>query len=124
MKSMKRISVFVFLIICTSFLYCQTIYKALEPGKNQMAVYIEGCDWGPCVNKIVINASEKYRPEMLKLSDFEVERILYHKDTGIRKSNGELTLTDVFCSDSKGNKIDSASSYITILTDVYPSAEN
>ena len=121
---MKRLSVLVFLFLCTGLLYSQSFYKALEPGKNQMAVYVEGCDWGPCVNKIVIKVSEKISPESLKLSDFEVERILCYRDTGLKKSNGELVLTEVFTSDSRGNKIDAASNYITILTDVYPTTEN
>lgn len=121
---MKKFSIFILLFICAAFLYSQTFYKALEPGKNQMAVYVGSYDWGPCINKIVIKTAEKYSPEMLKLSDFEVERLLYHTDTGIRKSNGELVLTEVFTSDSKGNKIEEASNYITILTDVYPTTEN
>lgn len=121
---MKRISCFLITLLFAATLFSQTFYKSLEPGKKQMAVYIGSYDWGPCVNKIVIHTEEEYKPESLELSDFEVERVLYQKDTGLRKSNGELTVTDVFCSDSKGNKIEEASCYITILTDVYPEAEN
>ena len=89
-----------------------------------MAVYVGSYDWGPCINKIVINTENKQKPEDIKLSDFEVEKILYQKVTGIAMSKGELTLTDAFCSDSKGNRISHESNYITILTDVYPTAEN
>ena len=89
-----------------------------------MVIYVGAYDWGPCINKIVINTEGKFKPEQLELSDFEVDSFLKQKTTGIKKSNGELTLKDVFCSDSKGNKVESASSYITILTDVYPEAEN
>ena len=89
-----------------------------------MAVYVGSYDWGPCVNKIVIHTAAKHTEESLDPSDFEVERVLYQKGSGIKKSGGELTITDVFCSDSKGNKVNKASNYITILTDVYPTAEN
>ena len=86
-----------------------------------MAVYVGSYDWGPCVNKIVINTNKMQKPETLKASDFEVERSLYQNG---RMSKGELTITDAFCSDSKGNKINGESIYITLLTDVYPEAEN
>ena len=89
-----------------------------------MAVYVGSYDWGPCINKIVIHTSKKYNPEALELSDFEVEHYVQHKSTGFAVSKDELTITDVFCSDSKGNKLDEASNYITLLTDVYPDAEN
>ncbi len=121
---MKRIFVFLITLLFATTLFSQTFYKSLEPGKNMMAVYVGSYDWGACINKIVIHTEEKYKPESLKLSDFEVERVLYQKDTGLRKTNGELKVIDVFCSDSKGNKIEEESSYITILTDVYPEAEN
>ena len=121
---MKRISSFLITLLFTTTLFSQTFYKSLEPEKNQMAVYVGSYDWGACINKIVIHTEEKYKPESLELSDFEVERVLYQKDTGLRKTNGELKVIDVFCSDAKGNKIEEESCYITILTDVYPEAEN
>ena len=123
---MKR-TVFIislFLMTALQVLYAQSFYKSLEPGKNQMAVYVGAYDWGPCVNKIVVHTEKPLQAESLKLSDFEVERRLYHSDTGLTKSSGELTLTEVFCSDSKGNPVSGESSYFTILTDVYPEAEN
>lgn len=119
---MKRSNLFILLSLLFSVsLFSQNFYKALEPGKEQMAVYVEACDWGPCVSKIVINTNKTQKPETLKLDDFEVERSLYKNG---KMSKGELTITDVFCSDSKGNKTDKESIYITILTDVYPEAEN
>lgn len=121
---MKRISFLLCLFTITTALNSQTFYKSLEPGKNQMAVYVGSYDWGPCINKIVINTQKKYNPEDLELSDFEVEHFIQHKTTGLAMSKDELTLTDVFCSDSKGNRLEQSSNYITILTDVYPEAEN
>lgn len=121
---MKKTGFITFIFFLATALNAQSFYKSLEPGKNQMAVYVAACDWGPCVNKIVINTDRIIKPESLKLSDFEVERMLYHKDTGLTKPSGELTLTEVFTSDSKGNKVPEESSYITILTDLYPEAEN
>lgn len=121
---MKRILTLLLIFTLAAALYSQTFYKSLEPGKNQMAVYVGSYDWGPCINKIVINTSKKFKPEELELSDFEVEHFIQHKSTGLSMSKDELILTDVFCSDSKGNKLEEASNYITILTDVYPEAEN
>ena len=120
---MKR-CIFIALIFCfAASLFSQNFYKALEPGKGQMAVYVGSYDWGPCVNKIVINTGSLQKPELLaeEADEFEVERSLYQNG---RMSKGELTITDVFCSDSKGNRTDKESFYITLLTDVYPEAEN
>ena len=121
---MKRIISATLILFISSILYSQTFYKALEPGREQMAIYVGAYDWGPCINKIVINTDKKQNPDAIKASDFEVERYLYQNDTGIRKSSGELNITDAFCSDSKGNRTDSQSKYITLLTEVDPEAEN
>ena len=121
---MKRIIFSIFTVLLASSLFSQTFYKALEPGREQMAVYVGAYDWGPCINKIVINTDKKQNPETIKFSDFEVERYLYQNDTGLKKSSGELKIVAAFCSDSKGSKTDSESIYITLLTDVYPVAEN
>ena len=118
---MKRRIFFISLYLMAA-LYAQSFYKTLEPGKNQMAVYVGAYDWGPCVNKIVVHTEMSLLNEALKLSDFEVERMLLHKDTGLSKSSGELTLIDVFASDSKGNKLEGESNYFTILTEVHPEA--
>lgn len=120
---MKR-TIFILSLYLMAALYAQSFYKTLEPGENQMAVYVGAYDWGPCVNKIVVHTEMPLQNEALKLSDFEVERMLLHKDTGLSKSSGELTLTDVFASDSKGNKLEGESNYFTILTEVHPEAEN
>lgn len=121
---MKRLYLVSFFLILESLLFSQSFYSALEPGKEEMAVYVGSYDWGPCVNKIVINTNQKQKPELLKKSDFEVERVLRQKKNGVGVSKGELTVTDVFCSDSKGNRVEEESIYITILTDVYPEADN
>ncbi len=124
MKHIKRLAIIFQILLFTTTFYAQTFYKSLEPGRNQLAVYVGSYDWGPCVNKIVINTDKEQKPESLKLDDFEVERFLREKSTGLSLSKGELELTDVFCSDSKGNRVEGPSKYITILADVYPTAEN
>ena len=118
---MKRNIFISLLLFAATSLFSQNFYRALEPGKEQMAVYVGSYDWGPCVDKIVINTNQLQKPETLKVDDFEIERSLYQNGV---MSKGELTITDVFCSDSKGNKTEGESIYITILTDVYPEAEN
>ncbi len=121
---MKRLLLTILILFSSLALHSQVFYKALEPGKNQMAVYVGSYDWGPCINKIVINTEEKHSPDSIRLSDFEVERLIYQEDTGLGMKKGELSLTEAFTSDSKGNKITRESNYITILTEVYPTAEN
>ena len=98
--------------------------SSLEPELNQSVVYVSSCDWGPCIEKIVVNTSGTILPNRVRAEDFKVSQILYPKDSNIGVTKSTLSVTDAFTSDSKGNKISTHSNYITILTDVHPEAEN
>ncbi|WP_407426360.1 prolyl oligopeptidase family serine peptidase [Treponema sp.] len=121
---MKKIISFIVFTLFSSLSFAQLFQESLEPAVNQSVVYVGSYDWGACIEKIVINTGHDIQNDKIKSENFTVERILYPKGTSIGMQKGELTVTDAFLSDSKGNKTEENSSYITILTDVYPDAEN
>ena len=98
--------------------------NSLEPSAKQSVVYVGSYDWGACIDKIVVNAGKTVAPQSVRAKDFSVNQILYPKSTNTGMEKGRLSITDAFCSDSKGNKIASPSAFITLLTDVHPLAEN
>ena len=122
---MKRFQLaFLFLIFLPTLASAQLFKESAEPDSNQSVVYIGSYDWGACVEKIVVNAGHLVSPQSIRAKDFEVSRVLFPKSTNIGVVKGELSVTDAFSSDSKGNKVAAPSPFITILTDVHPEAEN
>ena len=122
---MKRISsLFLLFSLPIARLFPQLFRDSLVPEPNQSVVYVGSYDWGACVEKIVINTGRPITPESVTAEDFEISRILYPKGTNVGMTKGELTITGAFVSTEHGEKTDSAEPYITILTDVYPEAEN
>ncbi len=121
---MKRKSIFLLILLFTSTIFSQTFFESLEPGENQIAVYVASCDWGPCIEKVVAHTKITFEPDSPYLKDFEIDRLIYQQGSTMGIAKGELTITEVFVSDSKGNKVNTPSNYVTMLTDVYPDAEN
>ena len=122
---MKRFYIFLLTIFLTiPAISAQSFYNTLEPNKNQIVVYVGAYDWGPCIEKVVINTGRNIEPEKINKEDFCLERQFYAREANLGMRNKELTIVDAFVSDAKGNKTDGSSKYITLLTDVYPTAEN
>ena len=122
---MKKIAFAVlFFAFASFFSAAQVFYAELSPAAKESVVFVGAYDWGACIEKIVINAGHLVSPQAIRAKDFEVSRILFPKATNIGVVRGELSVTDAFSSDSKGNRIASPSEFITILTDVHPEAEN
>lgn len=107
-------------------LFAQRFFKSLEPNENQMVVYVGSYDWGACIEKVVINTgriidSKEFEKQK---DDFEFLRMLYSKEANLGMKKSEIEITDAFFSDSQGNKTESNGVYITLLTEVSPTAEN
>lgn len=124
MISIRKIFSIIFFHFLFSLLCAAPFQKSLEPGTKQSVVYVKSCDWGACVEKIVINAGRPISPQIVRAKDFEVNQILYPKSTNVGMIKGALSVVDAFSSDSLGNKLASPSEFVTILTDVHPEAEN
>lgn len=119
-----RIAVLAVLSMLPFFASAQLFQESLVPSSKQSVVYVGAYDWGPCIEKIVINAGYPVLPEKVRSDDFTVEQILYPKGTTVGMPKNELTITDTFVSDALGNRSDEPNDFITILTDVHPEAEN
>jgi len=124
MSDMKRLFTLLFFIFLIAASYAQDFFNSLEPQENQIVIYIGSYDWGACVEKIVLKSEYLFEPENVKAEDFIVDRLWNSKESGLKIVKGPLTITNAFCSDAKGNKVSEKSHYITILTDIYPTAEN
>lgn len=121
---MKKLSIINALILIPLLASAKPFEAELEPGSKQSVVYVGSYDWGACIEKIVVNAGRLVSPQAVRAKDFDVNQILYPKSTNMGMIKGGLSVTDAFASDAKGNKVTAPSQYITILTDVYPEAEN
>lgn len=125
MSAMKKlISVFSSFLFSFALLYANEFKSFLVPDLNESVVYVGAYDWGACIDKIVINVGIMVSPSAVRAPDFKVNQILYVKNGSLGMAKGELSVVDAFCSDSTGSQIYEPSSYITVLTDVYPEAEN
>ena len=109
----KKIFIFAF-FFSTLLCFSQDFFDKLSPTANRSVVYVSSCDWGACIEKIVINTVEKKSPQIIRAKDFKVNQILFPKSTNIGMIKGELPVTDAFSSDSAGNKIEQPSNFITI----------
>ena len=122
---MKKIILYTLATVILSLsLNAQPFLESLVPSSNQSAIYVGSYDWGPCIEKIIINTGKSLSPQIVKAKDFEVKQILYPKSTNIGMIKNNLSLKEVFLSDSEGKKTDTSSNFITLLTDVHPDSEN
>lgn len=121
---MKHFITLLLTIFLTTSAFAQSFNKTLEPQDNQLVIYVASCDWGACINKIILKSESIFEPASVKKEDFVAERMWNSKESNLKIVKGPLTITEAYCSDAKGNKVSAKSHYITLLTDVHPNAEN
>ncbi|MCR4822634.1 MAG: prolyl oligopeptidase family serine peptidase [Treponema sp.] len=119
---------FLFLSVLTFFFlppaFSQDFKKSLMPAINSSVVYVASCDWGPCIEKIVINTGKKLSPQAIKAKDFEINQILYPKSTNTGIIKNSLEIIQAYSSDAYGAFLDVPSNFITLVTDLHPLSEN
>lgn len=118
---MKKISLFLF----TFFTFCafaEDFVSEAVPNKNQAVVYVNATDFGALVQKIVVQTSKFYLQAQIdkNYDNFEVSKVLYLKNSNTGISHGGWNFTQVFTSDSKGNKIEEKSNFLTFLHKISP----
>lgn len=121
---MKKTIFLAAFLLKLSSLFSQQIYESLIPDQGECVVFLAACDWGACVEKILICTEKKWTPDQIHAEDFDVDRLLYSTEELPGLTKGQLTVTDAFTSDEYGRKTESPSSFITITTDLHPAAEN
>ena len=105
---------FVLLSICILIL---SAYSAFSQGSYHLV--IEGFDWGPAVNKVILKMDETI--EQVSPGDFVVRatRSSDLSENPISPSHGELNVHSAYVSDEKGNHAASGQ-YVTLLLEVGP----
>lgn len=118
---MKKIFLFLFTLFTFSG-FAQSFVSEAEPQKNQAVAYISATDFGALIQKIVVKTSKFYSQKQIdeNYDDFEVIKVLYLKNSSTGISRGEWNFTQVFTSDSKGNKIEEKSNFLTFLHEILP----
>ena len=102
------------------------------PDDKELVIYVTAYDWGPAVEKIVLNAGKEmdagyFSSEEFDLSEFEVTRETRRSSNhNSRASSTETDLTPsaIFLSDAYGNKVDGNSKYLTVLLEYPPESED
>lgn len=92
-------------------------------GKYDLVV--NGYDWGPAVNKIIVHADKSYSQKKLDPADFEVTTEILKLNWNswpFKLENGKdkRTVTSVYPCDADGNMVDSESSLIALEMTVHP----
>lgn len=118
---MKK-NLLIFFIFLTFQAFPQDFSAKAQPQKNLAAVYINAEDFGPAVEKIVVQAQNFYSQKQIdeNYDDFKISKVLFLKNAGAGFSRGEWTFTSVFVSDENGEKIDGKSNFITFLHEIKP----
>ena len=81
-------------------------------------MYVEGFDWGPGVTKIILSLDKTVDADSVSPEKFQaaVEKEGYFGNT----SRGTRNITGAYTSDEEGNRVEGASSYITLEMSVHP----
>ena len=118
-------------ILVTFFLLCNlsaiekiiTFDSSKIPSEKEMVVYVKANDWGPSLEKIVINAGkeieiEYFESESYDFDDFEISREARRASDHNKRLNwmeDEIEAKEIYLSDAYGNKVLSKSRYITFI---------
>lgn len=121
---MKKIFFFLFTLFTFSS-FAESFVSEGEPQKNQAVAYVSATDFGALIQKIVVKTSKFYSQKQIdeNYDDFEVKKVLYLKNSSTGISRGEWNFTQVFTSDSKGNKIEEKSNFLTFLHEISPESQ-
>ena len=131
MKSLNKffIAVFVFvfcrlqIFAADGFNSISFLAAAAEPAKYHYVLVINPYDWGPVGDTLILNAGKTFTADKINDKDFEVTRIFALEEQarlGIGFSKGERDVIDAYISDSKGNKMEGESNFITLKLSVIP----
>ena len=96
----------------------------IQPAENQYVLVVNGYDWGPGADKLIINTGKEITSKQVKAGDFNVEVTVQSLDwssMAMGTTSGNRTVTQAYLSDANGNKGGSKGSYVTLELSVDPS---
>lgn len=131
MKNLNKLFLSIFLLLfCCLSIFAADVFDAVsplaaaaEPAKNRYVLVINSYDWGPVADTVIMNTGKSFTADKIKAKDFEVTRIFAPEEQakiGLGFSKGERDVVDAYISDSKGNRIEGESNFITLKLSVIP----
>ena len=131
MKNLNKLFLSIFLLLfCCLPIFAADVFDAVsplaaaaEPAKNRYVLVINPYDWGPVADTVIMNTGKTFTADKIKAKDFEVTRIFAPEEQakiGFGFSKGERDVVDAYISDSKGNRIEGESNFITLKLSVIP----
>jgi poly(3-hydroxybutyrate) depolymerase len=123
---MKKINPFILLVVLLSHLGLGGyIANAKENDKNTSAVQgdyswvVEGFDWGPAVNKVILSLGEKVKEAQANQYQVFAMRSLEGVEMAPESASGNRSVVYAYVSDEKGNRVEEGN-YITLVLSVSP----
>ena len=94
--------------------------EVVETVSGTQKVFVVGDDWGPAVNKTILTLDKEVEASSLKVENFSVTEVKENTDWvtnvgEVIESTSERTVTNVYLSDEKGNKVNSAKGNIVTV---------
>jgi len=97
-------------------------YK-VQPAENQYVLVVNGYDWGPGADKVIVNTGKTVAAKEVKATDFNVDVTMQGLDWAtfsMGTIEGKRTVTAAYTSDANGNKVSGKSNYISLELSVHP----
>lgn len=95
------------------------LIEKASPASDEYVMFIDVYDWGPAVDKLVINLGKKVKDGKISASSFDVDVVISSSsdkaDKGRGVIKGNRKVTDAYFTDKDGNKIkDSSGQYVCL----------
>ena len=89
------------------------LLESASPGSEEYVMFIDVYDWGPAVDKLVVNMGKKVKSGKLSNSDFDVDVVISSSSDKAEKGRGVVKgsrkVTDAYLVDKDGDKIKESS---------------
>ena len=95
------------------------LVESASPATDEYVMFIDAYDWGPAVDKVLLNLGKKYKTSKLSASDFDVDVVISSSsdkaDKGRGIVKGSRKVTAAYLTDKDGNKDKEGSSQYVCL---------
>ena len=99
------------------FIVC-LLFSSLSFSQGSYTLVVEGFDWGPSVNKVILHLDEPIK-ELGDKFDVRVTRALINSEEQISPSQGARSVMRSFISNSSGEPVDKGK-FITLILEIGP----
>lgn len=107
------------IVLLTLLSFSSQMAISQEPGSNGYSVIVEGYDWGPGVNKVVLTMEEEVSEAKAANFSVAVERSSEGVEMRPGEAKGDRKVVYAYVSDEKGNRI-AKGNHVTLVLFVSP----